>query len=181
MISIVVAIAQNGTIGKNNQLLWHLPADLKHFKTITTGHTVVMGRKTYESIGRPLPNRTNIVISRNLDFKAEGCIVVRSLEEAIREVKGESEKVKEGNLENTLHFTLSPFTLFVIGGAEIYRQALPWVDKIYLTEVKAEIDGDAFFPVLRPDEWHEIARNSHKADEKNQYDYDFVELVRVRP
>ena len=173
-------MAQNRAIGKNNQLLWHLPADLKHFKAITTGHAVVMGRKTYESIGRPLPNRTNIVISRNADFKAEGCLVVNSLEEAIKECKAKSEKVKEGNLENTLHFTLSPFTLFIIGGAEIYRQALPLTDKIYLTEVKVDLEGDAYFPELRTEEWKEIARNAHTADEKNQYDYDFVELVRVR-
>lgn len=169
-VAIIVAVAQNGVIGGNNQLLWHLPADMKHFKTITTGHTVVMGRKTYESIGRPLPNRVNVVISRNPDFKVEGCTLVASLEEAIT-----PQSLNTHHSILTLHTTI-----FIIGGAEIYRQALPFTDKIYLTEVKASFEGDTYFPILNPEEWQEIARNPHTADEKNLYDYDFVEIVRVR-
>lgn len=163
-VAIIVAVAQNGVIGGNNQLLWHLPADMKHFKTLTIGHTIVMGRKTYESIGRPLPNRVNVIISRNADFKADGCMVVASLAEAL----------------NAHYSILTTHTTFIIGGAEIYRQALPFTDKIYLTKVKASFEGDTYFPILNPEEWQEIARNPHTADEKNLYDYDFVELVRVR-
>ena len=169
-LAIIVAVAQNGIIGGNNQLLWHLPADMKHFKTLTTGHTIVMGRKTYESIGRPLPNRVNVIISRNPDFKADGCTVVATLAEAINP----SSLITHYSLSTTSN------TIFIIGGAEIYHQALPFTDKIYLTEVKASFEGDTYFPTLNPEEWQEIARNPHTADEKNLYDYDFVELVRVR-
>jgi dihydrofolate reductase len=159
-IALVVAVAQNGVIGGNNQLLWHLPADLRHFKTLTTGHRVVMGRKTYESIGRPLPNRTNVVISRQPGYSAVGCTVVASLTEALATAQAEE-------------------TVFVIGGGEIYRQALPLADKIYLTEVSHWVAGDTTFPALSPSQWLEISRISHPADEKNLYAYDFVEYVKV--
>lgn len=164
MISIIVATAENGVIGKDNQLLWKLSADLKQFKILTTGHSVIMGRKTFESIGRPLPNRTNIVISRQKDLiLPEGVLKVNSLESAI-----ETAKNYAGNEE-----------IFIIGGGNVYEQALKITDKIYLTEVKASIEGDAFFPALNIDEWKETARISHQKDEKNEYDFDFVELVRV--
>ncbi|RYF19905.1 MAG: dihydrofolate reductase [Flavobacteriales bacterium] len=158
-VSIVVAISQNNAIGKNNQLLWHLPADLKHFKAITTGNCIIMGRKTYDSIGRPLPNRRNVVISRNADLKIENVEVVNSLEEAISLCANEKE-------------------VFIIGGAEIYKQALAFTDTIYLTTVHKEYDADAFFPEINNDDWLETSSESHKADEKNEVDYTFTTLKR---
>jgi dihydrofolate reductase len=164
MISIIVATAENGVIGKNNQLLWKLSADLKQFKTLTTGHSVIMGRKTFESIGRPLPNRTNIVISRQTGLTLpDGVLKVNSLETAIETAKNHA-----GNEE-----------VFIIGGGNIYEQAIKITDKVYLTEVKACIEGDTFFPALDADEWNEIARISHPKDEKNEYDFVFVELMRL--
>ncbi len=161
MISIIVATAENGVIGKDNQLLWRLSADLKQFRLLTTGHSVIMGRKTFESIGKPLPNRTNIVISRQHDFVfPEGVIQSKNLENAIEIAKNHA-----GNDE-----------IFIIGGGNVYQQALAITDKIYLTEVKANIEGDAFFPKLNATEWKETSRISHKKDEKNEYDFDFVEL-----
>ncbi|MER0438592.1 dihydrofolate reductase [Emticicia sp. W12TSBA100-4] len=163
MISIIVATAENGVIGKDNQLLWKLSADLKQFRVLTTGHSVIMGRKTFESIGRPLPNRNNIVISRQKDLiLPEGVLKVNSLEQAI-----ETAKDYAGNEE-----------IFIIGGGNVYEQALKITDKVYLTQVKTSIEGDAFFPALDTNEWKEIARVSHPKDEKNEYDFDFVELVR---
>lgn len=163
MISIIVATAENGVIGKDNQLLWKLSADLKQFKNLTTGHSVIMGRKTFESIGRPLPNRTNIVISRQQDFVLpEGVLKASSLENAI-----ELAKTHEGSEE-----------IFIIGGGNVYEQALKITDKIYLTEVDANIEGDAFFPTLDMSEWTETSRVSHHKDEKNEYDFDFVVLKR---
>lgn len=164
MISIIVATAENSVIGKDNQLLWKLSADLKQFRVLTTGHSVIMGRKTFESIGRPLPNRTNIVISRQKDLiLPEGVLKVNSLEQAI-----EAAKKHAGNEE-----------IFIIGGGNVYAQALAITDKIYLTEVKASIEGDAFFPALDANEWKETARVLHQKDEKNEYDFDFVELVKL--
>jgi dihydrofolate reductase len=163
MISIIVATAENGVIGKDNQLLWKLSADLKQFRVLTTGHSVIMGRKTFDSIGRALPNRTNIVISRQKDLiLPEEVLKVNSLGTAI-----EIAKNHPGNEE-----------IFIIGGGNIYEQALEITDKIYLTEVKTSIDGDAYFAVLNPNEWKEISRISHQKDEKNEYNFDFVELVR---
>jgi dihydrofolate reductase len=161
MISIIVATAENGVIGKDNQLLWRISADLKQFRILTTGHSIIMGRKTFESIGKPLPNRTNIVISRqsNYDFP-EGVLKANSLEKAIemaQNVAGSEE-------------------IFIIGGGNVYKQALDITNKIYLTEVKANIEGDAFFPELNKKDWKEISRISHAKDEKNEYDFDFVEL-----
>jgi dihydrofolate reductase len=161
MISIIVATAENGVIGKDNQLLWRLSADLKQFRVLTTGHSIIMGRKTFESIGKPLPNRTNIVISRqsNFDFP-EGILQANSLEKAIEMAQNAA-----GSEE-----------IFIIGGGNVYKQALAITDKIYLTEVKANIEGDAFFPKLNENDWKEISRISHAKDEKNEYDFDFVEL-----
>lgn len=164
MISIIVATAENGVIGKDNQLLWKLSADLKQFRILTTGHSVIMGRKTFESIGRPLPNRTNIVISRQKDLiLPEGVLKADSLEAAIEIAKNHA-----GNEE-----------IFIIGGGKVYEQALKITDKVYLTEVKASIEGDAFFPAFHANEWKEITRISHPKDEKNEYDFDFVELVKL--
>lgn len=159
-LSIIVAISANNAIGKDNQLLWHLPADLKHFKEITTGHTIIMGRKTYDSIGKPLPNRRSIVITRNPDLKIEGVEVVTSLKAAIELCKSDDEA-------------------FIIGGAEIYQQALPFTTHIYLTRVHQSYEADAFFPELDQTTWNEINSASHPADEKNKVAYSFSTLERV--
>ncbi len=159
-LSAILAMSENRVIGKNNQLPWHLPADLKHFKTITTGHPIIMGRKTYESIGKPLPNRTNIIMTRQKGFDAPGCIVVRSLAEAMLQI-GETEEI------------------FIIGGAEIYHQTLSAIQRIYLTIIHHTFDGDAYFPELNRKEWREIKSEQHEADEKNLYAYSFVILERM--
>lgn len=158
-LSLIVAVAENGIIGHKNQLIWHLPNDLKQFRRLTTGHCIIMGRKTFESIGKPLPNRTSIIISRNPDFHVEGCITVHSLENAIK---------KALELENE--------ETFVIGGAEIYRLSLPKVDKIYLTEVHHIFEGDTFFPAIDKNIWQETKREDFETDEKHLYQYSFVEM-----
>lgn len=161
-LALIAAVAENGVIGKDNQLLWHLPADLQHFKRLTTGHTVVMGRKTYESIGKPLPNRTNVVITRQADYKAEGCIVVHSLDEALA----------QSAIRNPHS------AIFLIGGAELYAQALPQANTLYLTEVKAKPEGDAFFPTINLMDWDERSRSPQPPDERHAHAFDFVELER---
>ncbi|MFD0940833.1 dihydrofolate reductase [Pedobacter boryungensis] len=158
-ISIVVAISENNAIGKDNQLLWHLPADLKHFKEITTGGTIIMGRKTYDSIGKPLPNRRNIVITRKTDLEIPGVEVVNSLQEALSLCTQENE-------------------VYIIGGAEIYKHALTLTNRIYLTTVHQSYEADAFFPELPQNEWQEINQEYHKADEKNSVAYTFSTLER---
>lgn len=134
-ISIIVAVSKNWVIGGNNQLLWHISDDLKRFKALTSGHTIIMGRKTFESIGRPLPNRKNIIISRNPDLKIEGCIIVNSLTAALEISKNEEE-------------------VFIVGGGELYRQALPLAHKLYLTKVHKDFEGDTTFPKVNFDEWN---------------------------
>ena len=143
-LSIIVAVAENGCIGIANQLPWHLPEDLKYFRRLTTGNIVIMGRKTYESIGKPLPNRSNIVISQNPDFHADGIKVVRTIDEALK--MAESIAEIDGAPE-----------AFIIGGAQIYRQTLALAQRLYLTEVKKTVTGDAFFPSIDPSQWREIA------------------------
>ena len=160
MISIVVAIADNNVIGKDNQLIWHLPADLRHFKQKTMGHPMIMGRKTFESIGKPLPGRTTIIVTRQQDYSAAGCIVTNSVQEAIEKARELDEQVS------------------IVGGAEIYRQALPFVDHLYLTRVHHTFDGDTFFPELNEAEWEQISAEAHAPDEKNKYPYTFLELRR---
>ncbi len=158
IVSIIVAIAQNHVIGKDNQLIWHLPNDLKFFKATTSGHPIIMGRKTFESIGKPLPNRTNIVISRNAGLKIEGCICVTSIEEAVEAAR-----------------TTNATECFVIGGAEIYQQALPLTSKIYLTEVKSNVDGNVFFEFDKS-KWEEILREDYVKDKTHAFDFSFVVL-----
>ena len=153
-------MAENRVIGRANRLPWRLPADLRRFKSVTMGKPVIMGRKTYESIGKPLPRRSNIVVTRDPDYRAPGCQVVHSLEQALEAGAGHAE-------------------VMVIGGAELYRQALGRAQRIYLTLVRAEVEGDALFPDIEPQQWRELERESHRADERNQYDYDFVTLQRV--
>jgi dihydrofolate reductase len=160
-ISLIVAMAENRVIGRHNQLPWRIPADLKHFKMLTMGKPIIMGRRTYESIGRPLPGRDNIVISGDRQYRAEGCLVVHSIEQALRSAGGAEEAM-------------------IIGGAELYRQTLADADRLYLTLVRAKPEGDAWFPMIEPQQWHEIQRESHKADKSNEYDYEFVVLERGR-
>ena len=159
-LSIAVAIGENYAIGKNNQLLWHMPADLRFFKQTTSGHTVIMGRKTFDSVGKPLPNRRNIVITRDTELKIEGVEVVNSLDEALAISKTEEKSA------------------FIVGGAEIYKQALPKTQKIYLTTIHHRFEADTFFPEIDRKEWKVISSEHHKADEKNKYDYTFEVLER---
>lgn len=158
-ISIIAAIAQNHAIGKNNQLLWHLPADLRYFKNKTTGHTVIMGRKTFDSVGRPLPNRRNIMITRQ-QLSIPGCEVVSSLSDALALCAGEDE-------------------VFIVGGAEIYRQAMDVTDVLYLTIVHKDFEADAYFPEIEQNKWKETEREAHQPDDKNNLPYTFVTLRRI--
>ena len=166
-IAAIVAVTSNGVIGRDNQMPWHLPNDLKYFKETTMGKPVVMGRKTFESIGRPLPGRTNIVVTGNRDYHAKGVEVVYSLGDAIKLARraAEAEGVKE---------------LMIIGGAKLYAEALPLVERLYLTEIKAEIEGDAYFEVLNLDEWLEAGRQDFAAEGANPYNYSFVVYNRVQ-
>ena len=165
-ISLVWAMAQNRVIGRNNNLPWYLPEDLKYFKRITLGKPVIMGRKTFESIGKPLPGRTNIVATRNADFSAEGVKIVNSLEaartlcESIAEIDGVDEAM-------------------VIGGAEIYAQALPIAERLYLTQVHAEVEGDTFFPEFDQKAWQEIGRENFEAFGSNPYNYSILILDKI--
>jgi dihydrofolate reductase len=160
MIAIVVAVAENNVIGKDNQLIWHLPADLRFFKNLTMGHPILMGRKTYESIGKPLPGRTTVIITRQQDFEAPGCIVTNSVDEAIAEARKLDQDI------------------YIIGGAEIYKQALAKVDTIYLTRVNHTFDGDTFFPEIDEKNWEVESEEKHEPDEKNTYSYSFITLKR---
>ncbi len=162
-ISLIVAAAKNGAIGFQNKLLWHLPDDFKRFKKITSGHPIIMGRKTYESLGKPLPNRLNIVISRNPDFSASGVEITDSLDSALaiaRDAAGYEE-------------------IFVIGGGEIYRQAFAKANRIYLTEVHAEPEGDTFFSISDPENWRIFSQVTHPADERHRYSFDYIDFERI--
>lgn len=161
IISAIVAQSENKVIGQNNQLPWRLPADLRHFKTITTGSPILMGRKTHESIGRPLPNRTNIILTRDPAFHAPGCMTVTSIDTAIEIARLSCSK-----------------ELFIIGGAEVYQQTLPIVQRIYLTLVHHHIQGDAYFPLLDKKEWIEKECVTYPADAENAYSYSFLVLER---
>ena len=157
-INIVVAIASNNAIGKNNKLLWHLPKDLRHFKELTTGHTVIMGRKTFDSVGKPLPKRRNIIVTRQ-NIKIEGCEVVNSLEAALALAKNETE-------------------VDIVGGAEIYKLAMPLTNTIHLTIVHQSFEADTFFPEIDNKTWHETSREEHQPDEKNAIPFSFITLKR---
>ncbi|MDH5393142.1 MAG: type 3 dihydrofolate reductase [Gammaproteobacteria bacterium] len=154
LISIITAMDQNQLIGKKNGLPWKIPADLQFFKKVTMSKPIIMGRKTFESIGRPLPGRRNIIITRDQGFSAEGCEVVFSLEMAIEAVQGVDEAM-------------------VIGGANIYQQFLDRADRLYMTRVLGEFEGDAWFPEVDFSQWHLVEKEDHKADEKNECDYSF--------
>jgi dihydrofolate reductase len=160
MISIIVAIAKNGVIGDKNTLLWHLREDMIHFRTITSGHPVVMGRKTYDSIGRPLPKRTNVVITRDTELQIEGCTMAHSLTEAV-EMFDNSEEV------------------FIIGGAQIYSQAMPIADRLYLTIIDKEYEGDSSFPEIDYNSWRQISCEKFERGEAFEYPFSFITLERV--
>ena len=160
-VSIIVAKTKNHVIGLNNQLPWHLPKDLQHFRQITMGHHVIMGRKTFASIGKALPGRKFIIVSRNPKYYVKACVVVQDITAALTaaEQAGETE-------------------VFIAGGGEIYQETLALADKIYLTEVQTGLEGDTFFPVIQTNEWKEVKRIHHSIDERHLYAYDFVELIK---
>lgn len=159
-LSIVAAMARNRVIGIENRLPWHLPEDLKHFKALTLGHHIVMGRRTYESIGRPLPGRTTVIVSRDPDYRVEGCLTAPSLQAAI-DLCGEDDEV------------------FFVGGANLYAQVLPLADRLYLTEIRREFAGDAHFPDYDPAAWQEATRQTHV--NRAGLAYDFVTYQRAGP
>jgi dihydrofolate reductase len=160
MISLIVAMGLNRVIGRNNQLVWHLPADLRHFKKTTIGKPVIMGRKTYESVGKSLPGRTTVVVTRRADFVAPGCLVARSLEQALEAASSEPE-------------------ILIAGGGDIYRQAIPLCDRMYITIIEQEFEGDTFFPEFDPHEWIIEDERRHDPDERNKYPMIFRTYRRV--
>jgi len=157
MITIIAAIATNNALGKDNDLIWHLPADLKRFKKVTTGHHILMGRNTFESIGKPLPNRTTIIITRNKNYFKDGCLVANSIEEAIKLVENDA-------------------NIFIIGGAQIYKEAIEkdLVDQLDITQVHQEFEADVFFPQIDLSVWKQVSRENFTADDKNKYNYSFI-------
>jgi dihydrofolate reductase len=157
IISAIVATAKNRVIGKDNDIPWYLPADLKYFKRTTLNHHIIMGRKSYQSIGRPLPKRTNIIVTRDPFFISSNCLVARSIEEALEFAQ------KNGETE-----------AFIIGGGQIYEQSMPYWNRLYLTEVDLEVEGDVFFPELDLDEWALQSSEAHEPDEKNEFGYTFL-------
>ena len=162
MVTIIAAIGLNNALGKDNDLIWHLPADLKRFKKTTTGFPIIMGRKTFESIGRPLPNRTNIIVTRNADYHQDGCIVKSSLEEAVESVANEEHA-------------------FIIGGAQIYNQAIEQglADRLDITLVQESFEADVYFPEFDKMEWELISREDFDKDEKNPHNYSFLQFKKV--
>ena len=162
MVTIIAAIGLNNALGKDNDLIWHLPADLKRFKKTTTGFPIIMGRKTYESIGRPLPNRTNIIVTRNADYHQDGCVVKSSLKDAIASVANEEHA-------------------FIIGGAQIYNQAIDQglADRLDITLVQESFEADVYFPEFDKMEWELISREDFEKDEKNPHNYSFLQFKKV--
>ncbi len=155
-VSAIVAISKNRVIGKDNDIPWYLPADLKYFKKTTLNHHIIMGRKTFQSIGRPLPKRTNIILTRDAFFVASGCRIAHILEDALE-----------------IAFDNDANEVFIIGGGQIYEQAMPYVDKVYLTEVDLEVEGSVYFPELPKNQWKEVSSIAHQPDEKNEHAYTF--------
>ena len=160
-VTVIAAVAENGVIGRGNTLPWHLPDDLKRFKRLTTGHAVVMGRKTFESIGRPLPNRRSIVVSRNPAWQPDGTTVARDLDSALS-LAGATDQI------------------FVIGGAEVFRAAMPKADRLELTVIHADIPGDAYFPAIDPNEWTLLEESHHPADAHHPHAFSFRSYQRTR-
>ena len=154
-LSLIAAVSRNNVIGKNNKMPWHLPADLQFFKTTTLGKPIIMGRKTWESLGRILPGRRHIVVTRNKDYTAEGVEIIHSTDAALKQASNVDEAV-------------------IIGGAHLYEEMLPLTDRLYLTEIDAEFEGDTFFPEWNKEEWEVVSSETHPADEKNSFPYRFV-------
>lgn len=161
ILSIIVAAAENNVIGRDNGLIWKLSADLKHFKALTTGHTIIMGRKTFESIGRPLPNRRNVIISRNPAYRAEGCEVVESIDDALKLVEDENES-------------------FIVGGGTIYKALWDRAERIYLTRVHTRAEGDTFIPELETGRWELLSQENFPADDRNEFAYSFINYRKIR-
>lgn len=176
MLSLIAAMSENRVIGRDGDLPWHLPADLQHFKDTTRGHPVIMGRKTFESLDRPLPGRTNIVITRNPNYAVDGVIIARSLTEAIRAAEKEHGAVETENGDTPG----GEPEIFILGGEEIFRQALCRGDRMFLSIVHAELHGDTFFPDFDASQWRLIDESHHPADENNEYACTFQTFERVR-
>ena len=166
-LALIWAMARNRVIGRANALPWRLPADMAHFKALTTGHPVIMGRKTFESLRRPLPNRTNIIVSRDRDYAPPACLVAHSLDEAL-----DMASLKSAPPERLV---------FIIGGENLYRQALPLAQRLYITQIEADVEGDAYFPEFDRHEWTECERHDHPADENNAFACTFLTLERKTP
>jgi dihydrofolate reductase len=162
MVSIIVAVAANGVIGRDGDLPWHLPSDLRHFKRTTMGHFLIVGRKTWEEVGKPLPGRTMVVVTRDRGLRIDDVIVVHSLEEALEAARGDDE-------------------VFVAGGGEIYRQALPLADRVYMTRIHADFEGDTIFPELDGDQFRLVERSDHEPDDRDPFPYSFLVYERVLP
>ncbi len=159
MIIIIAAASENNALGKDNDLVWHLPHDFKRFKSLTTGHFIIMGRKTFESFQKPLPNRTHLVITRNKKYKKEGIIVVSSLEKALEKSKNEKQ-------------------VYIIGGGEIYKQSIDIADKIELTRVHTQVEADTFFPEICEEKWQLIAEEFHPKDDKHKFDFTYLTYIK---
>jgi dihydrofolate reductase len=163
LISIIVAVTENRVIGKDNQLLWRLPDDMKRFKQLTMDNPIIMGRKTYESIGKPLPGRTSIVVTRNREYKLDEAIVVNSLQEAILRAR-----------------ELDAQEAYIIGGGELYKQAQSVSDRLYITEIHTTMSGDAYFEIEDPSQWIETERSVHEADDRHKYAFAFVDYIKQK-
>lgn len=175
-LAMIVAMAKNNVIGLDNDMPWHLPADLQWFKKTTLGSPIIMGRKTYESIGRPLPGRLNIILSRDADLTIEGCTVVNSIEAAMQIAEDAN-----NNSDNTdATDTKIHDEVFITGGSHLYNTFLEQTDTLYLTLIDAELTGDTFFPDYTKYNWQEISRNEHPADDKNPYALTFLKLERIK-
>jgi len=157
IISIIAAVAENNVIGKKNSLPWNLPADLKHFQKITMGHCLIIGQNTHESIGKALPGRTNIILTFDKNYRSEGCLIVTSIEEALRVASAKNEN-----------------EFFIIGGASIYKQFIEIANKLYITRIHHKFDGDVYFPEIDLNKWKLVSKEEHKKDDKNPYDYTFI-------
>lgn len=162
MISLLYAMDRNRLIGKNNQLPWHLPQDLAYFKRVTMGHTIVMGRKTFDSIGKPLPGRENIIITRDKHFTSNGCKIIHSIDELLELSRNKMDE-----------------EIFVIGGAEIFKEILPYSDRLYVTNIYHEFEGDTYFPSIDENEWKMISKEPGIKDDKNPYDFDFAVYEKI--
>lgn len=163
-VGVIVAVAENGVVGRDGQLPWHLPEDLRYFRRMTLGRPIIMGRRTFESIGRPLPGRRNIVITQTPGFRADGLELASSLRSALE-----------------LAAATAPDEIMVIGGARVYAEAIPLADHLYMTEVHAQVPGDTFLPSVDWSEWREVGREFHPAEGNNAFDYSFVEYRRIKP